>query len=328
MLNLFRNNSIFAIIFAFFFLVLLRLSPFFQTITADLNINAPLAQFLFSWFQSFPDYYYFSIVSASLLVFIQAWLVNHITVQHSILEHDSFLPGLVFILLNSLYPAQMFLSPQLMANLFIILMFQRLCYLYEAEKPLYFVLDGGLYLGMAILFNYDTLVYLPFILISVVLMTYFNIRYLLVSIFGILLPLYLLGVAFFLFDNLNELQLIINNSLERTYINDLKIDWIKIIPWLTVTGIVLISGVSLQSNYFKNKVKTRRILFTVALFILVSFVIVVIEDHNVVYALSYLTVPTSIIMANYFLSKKLFYLKEILFVSLIIMATFYQYIIH
>ncbi len=328
MLNLFRNNNIFALIFALLFLVLLRLSPFLQTLPIDLNTNAPLAQFLFDWFKTFDDYYYFSIISASVLVFAQAWLLNHIVVQHSILVTDTFLPGILFIVLNSLYPAQMFLSPQLIANLFILFMFQRLCFLYEAEKPLYFVLDGGLYLGMAVLLNYDTLVYLPFILISVVLMTYFNIRYLLVSVFGILLPLYLLGVTFFMFDSLNELQIIVNNSLQRQYINELSINWSKIFPWIIVAAVVLISGISLQANYFKNKVKTRRILFTVALFIVISFAIVVIEDHNIVFALCYLTVPTSIVMANYFISKKLFYLKETVFFSLIIASVLYQYIIH
>jgi hypothetical protein len=125
----------------------------------DLNINAPLAQVTFNWITTFDNYYYFSAVSASFFVFLEAWLVNHIVAKHSILNKDSFLPALFFVLLNSLYPQQLFLSPQLIGNLFVIFMFYRLCNLYEAERPLYIVLDGGLYLGLAVLFNYDTLVY-------------------------------------------------------------------------------------------------------------------------------------------------------------------------
>ena len=289
--------------------------PFLRIIPIDLNINAPLAQFIFNWVSTFEDYYFFSAVSASFLVLLQAWMVNHLVVKHTILMKDSFLPALLFVLINSFYPQQMFLSPQLIANLFIILMFQRLCNLYESEKPLYIVLDSGLYLGMAVLFNYDTLIYLPFILISVILMTYFNIRFILASFFGLILPIYLLGVLFFMMDNLNDLIIIINNSLNRK------------IPWFLITIIVFASGISLQLNYFKNKVKTRRILITLVLYIVISVLLTLIEDHNVVFAVCYLSVPVSIIMANYFMSKKLVILKEILFLSLVITAVIFQYFI-
>jgi hypothetical protein len=301
--------------------------PFLQVIPIDLNINAPLAQFIFNWVSTFDDYYYFSAVSASILVVLQAWMVNHLVVKHSILLKDSFLPALLFVLLNSFYPQQMFLNPQLIANLFIILMFQRLCNLYESEKPLYIVLDSGLYLGMAVLFNYDTLIYLPFILISVILMTYFNIRFILASFFGLILPIYLLGVLFFMMDNLNDLIIIINNSLNRNYLNSISINWNKIIPWFLITVIVFASGISLQLNYFKNKVKTRRILITLVLYIVISVLLTLIEDHNVVFAVCYLSVPVSIIMANYFMSKRLIILKEILFFSLVVAAVLYQYFI-
>lgn len=327
MLNLFRNNSIFAFVFLIVFTVLIRLMPFLRIIPIDLNINAPLAQFIFNWVSTFEDYYFFSAVSASFLVLLQAWMVNHLVVKNTILMKDSFLPALLFVLINSFYPQQMFLSPQLIANLFIILMFQRLCNLYESEKPLYIVLDSGLYLGMAVLFNYDTLIYLPFILISVILMTYFNIRFILASFFGLILPIYLLGVLFFMMDNLNDLIIIINNSLNRNYLNSISINWNKIIPWFLITIIVFASGISLQLNYFKNKVKTRRILITLVLYIVISVLLTLIEDHNVVFAICYLSVPVSIIMANYFMSKKLVILKEILFLSLVITAVIFQYFI-
>ncbi|MFA9212847.1 MAG: DUF6427 family protein [Candidatus Methylacidiphilales bacterium] len=327
MLNLFRNNNIFSFVFIIVFAILIRLLPFLVNVPFDLNINAPLAQVTFNWITTFDDYYYFSAVSATIFVLLQAYLVNHIVTKNSILNKDSFLPGLFFVLLNSLYPQQLFLSPQLIGNLFIILMFQRLCNLYQSEKPLYIVLDSGLYLGLSILFNYDTLVYLPFILISVVLMTYFNIRFLLASIFGILLPVYLLGVIFFLNDNLNDLILIVNQSLKRAYLNQININWIKLIPWLLVSIIVLVSGISLQANYFKNKVKNRRILFTIALFIAISILLVLIEDQNIIFGICYLSVPVSIITANYFLSNKRAILKETLFAVLIALAITYQYFI-
>ncbi len=327
MLNLFRNNSIFALLFLIVFTVLIRISPFLITLPIDLNINAPLAQILFEWITTFEDYYYFSVVSASFFVVLQAWLLNHLVVKHSILRKDSFLPALFFVLLNSFYKEQLFLNPQLIANLFIILMFERLCNLYESEKPLYVVLDSGLFLGLAILFNYDTLIYLPLILISVVIITYFNIRFLLASIFGILLPIYLVGVVFYMFDSLNDLLIIIEISVKRNYINQITFNWIKLLPWFLITGITLVSAVLLQAEYFKSKVKTRRIIFTVVIFIIISVLIILIENHNLVYAVCYLSIPLSIIIANYFMNKRFVILKEILFLLLVSACVLYQYFI-
>src|ERR1041384_8297882 len=82
---------------------LLRLTPYFIHINPELNINAPLAQFLFKWILGFEKSYYFSITAASILVFIQALQLNYITSRHGILYKDTMLPGLLYVIINSLY---------------------------------------------------------------------------------------------------------------------------------------------------------------------------------------------------------------------------------
>ena len=325
MLSLFRQNNIFAAAALFLFTIVIRLSPFFSPIHVDLNINAPLAQFIFNRVQNFDSYYFFSIIAASLLVFIQAWLINYITSEHGILYNDSFLPGLIFVTLNSLYPDQMLLTPQLLANTFIILLFQRLCRLYESEKPLYIVLDSGLYLGLASMFNYDLLVYLPFILISVIVMTSFNLRYLAVAVLGILIPIYFTAIIFFLRDNFNELLLMLEKSFNRQYVPNLKINFSQVFPWLILAPIVLFSTINMQLKYFKNRVKTRRILLDIGLMFLFSLLVVSIEDRNFIFAVTYLSVPLSIVVAYYFLSPKHLILKEIFYLLLVASAIYYQY---
>jgi hypothetical protein len=82
LLNLFRNNSIFSLLFLIVFTILIRISPFLINLPIDLNINAPLAQILFEWITTFEDYYYFSVVSASFFVVLQAWLLNHLVIKN------------------------------------------------------------------------------------------------------------------------------------------------------------------------------------------------------------------------------------------------------
>lgn len=325
MLNLFRNNTLFSITGLVLITVLLRLSSFFITHHADLNIDAPLAQFVFGFISATGDDYYFSVISATILILAQALLLNYITSAHGILYKDSLLPALLYVVLNSLYPEQLFLTPQLIANTFILLLFQRLCHLYESHNPLYIVLDAGLYLGIAVLFNYDLLIYLPFILISVIIMTSFNLRYLIVAIVGMILPVYFTGVLFFLTDHFNDLKQILERSFERHYFTHLTIDPYKLAPWIILAPVFIVASFALQQNFFKNRVKTRRLLLDVSLLFVFATLSVIVEDKNFVFSLYFFSIPISIICAYYFISQRLFYLKELFFVMLLLCVVYYQF---
>ena len=287
--------------------------------------TAPLSRIFFHYLSSIDNHILWSLIASGLIVFLQALLLNYIVSQHSILHRDTFLPGLFFILLNSFYPQQAELTPQLISNTFIILLFQRLCFLYESQKPLLLVFDAGLYLGLGILFNYDLLIFLPFILISVVIFTSFNIRYLIISILGILVPLYFTAIMFYLYDDLNELIFYVKQSFEKQLLKTFNTSIIQFIPWAILFPIVFISGFELQQHFFRNKVKTRRIIQSVGLMMLFGIFSLFIENTNFIYAICYLSVPMSIITAYYFISEKRFLLKELIVIGLIALSFYYQF---
>jgi hypothetical protein len=328
LINIFKKNNIFTLLYLIVFLVLIRLTPFFYKIPIVFDAKAPLAQLLFSWLSSLNNYYYISIISASLLVLLQAWLVNYFVSKHAIISTHTYLPAFFFIIFNSIYAEQLLLSPQLISNLFFVLMFGRLCNLYQSEKGLYIVLDASFYLGLAVLFNYDALVFLPFILLSVLIVTSFSLRFILITIFGVIMPVYFLGVVFYLTDHLNNLLIIFQNSLNRTYIDSISINWTKVIPWILITLLVLISSFKLQADYFKNTVKNRRILLIIMLFVLFACILLLIDNNNIIYSLSYLTIPFSMVISYFFISKKLKLVKEIAVFLLISLAIFFQFIIY
>ncbi len=287
--------------------------------------TAPLSRIFFHYLSSIDNHILWSLIASGLIVFLQALLLNYIVSQHSILHRDTFLPGLFFILLNSFYPQQAELTPQLISNTFIILLFQRLCFLYESQKPLLLVFDAGMYLGLGILFNYDLLIFLPFILISVVIFTSFNIRYLIISILGILVPLYFTAIMFYLYDDLNELIFYVKQSFEKQLLKTFNTSIIQFIPWAILFPIVFISGFELQQHFFRNKVKTRRIIQSVGLMMLFGIFSLFIENTNFIYAICYLSVPMSIITAYYFISEKRFLLKELIVIGLIALSFYYQF---
>ncbi|MES2781105.1 MAG: hypothetical protein V4651_14525 [Bacteroidota bacterium] len=324
MLNLFRQNTALSALLLVLLALALKLPVFFWPHPYTFIQTAPLANTVFTFLQTFPNYLFLSYVLAAILLISQALFLNYIVVQHGILYRDTFLPGLFFIIANSLYPQQAELTPQLISNTFIILMFQRLCFLYESPNPLLIVLDAGMYLGMALLFNYDVAVFLPFILISVVIFTSFNFRYLILSVLGITIPLYFAAVVFYLNNNLASVIEFTRHSLERTLLKSVFGGYDLLIPAVILLPLIMISAVNLQLNFFRNKVKTRRILQSVVLLFLFGALGLVIENTHFIYALFYLSIPLSIVIAYYFISDKRFLLKEIVFFVLLGLCVYYN----
>jgi hypothetical protein len=324
LLNLFRQNTFFSALLLVLVALLLKIPVLINPHSYAFIQTAPLANTVFSYVHSLPNFLLVSYVIAFVFLIIQAISINYIVVQHGILYKDTFLPGLFFILLNSLYPQQAELSPQLISNTFIILMFQRLCFLYESPNPLLIVLDAGMYLGTALLFNYDVAIFLPYILISVIVFTSFNFRYLILSIIGICIPLYFAATVFYMNNQWDTVLTFTRQSFQRTLLTSVVGDYYIFIPLLVLLPIVLISSLNLQLNFFRNKVKTRRILQSVALMFVFGALGLVIENTNFIYALFYLSVPLCIVIAYYFISPTKIWFKELLFFALIGLSLFYN----
>lgn len=304
--------------------LLFRLPAFLEVPMYEFNQNAPFARLTFTFLQALPNPYFWCLIIATALVFMQAVFINYIVASHGVLHKNTFLPGLFYLLFNSLFFVQNQLTPQLISSTFLLLLFQRLCYLYESPNPLLVVLDAGLYLGAGILFNYDLLLYLPFILISVIIFTSFNIRYLIISLLGILIPLYFTAVFFYTTNRFDELIGYILQSFESKYLKPIETNWIRLIPWIIILPITVSSIFALQQNFFRNKVKTRRIIQSIYLMLLFGVVGLFFENNNYMYAITYLAVPLSVVVAYYFISEKRFWLKELFFATIVVLVFYYQ----
>jgi hypothetical protein len=323
-LTLFRQNTLLAGIIIVVLTFMLRIPTFLAPQPYEYIQTAPFPKLIFPFLQGLPDSFFWSVIINAFFVGMQAVLLNYIISSHGVLHRDSALPGLFFVLINSLYPLQMQVTPQLISNTLLLLLFQRLCYLYESANPLLIIFDAGMCLGIGVLFNYDMSLFLPFILISVVIFTSFNLRYLIISLIGILVPLYFTFSFFYLSGSLNDWIHTVIDSFYKTRLKAISGSYLMIIPLLILGPIAIISGFELQSNFFRNKVKTRRILQAVGLMILFGILGLFLDNTNFIYSISYLSVPAAIIIAYYFISTKRWLLKELLLFALIGLCFFYQ----
>lgn len=312
MLKIFKQNNIFSAITLLLVTLLVRIYPAFNFYTPTINVNAPVARLVFNFIPQLESYDVISVLTASILIYIQALLINYIGSQHNLLHKNSMLPGLFFILLNSIYKEQLYLSPQIISNTFFIWLIYRICFLYEFHKPLLLVFDCGFLLGLAALFNYDMAIYLPFILLAIVTITSFNLRYFFVAILGMLVPLYFLGVIFYLADNFLVFKTSIVDSLTKTYFNTIGFNYIQNLPWFLIIPILLLSLLRIQANYYKNKVKTRRLQLMLIILMAFSILLLFAENAFFGYAVCYIAIPISYFLGNYFLSDKRMVYRELL----------------
>lgn len=325
MIRIFQQNNLFAALVLLLVVFGLRLYPVLNIYTPDFNTNAPLADLLFKYLYSLPSYEIISIVSSGILLYLQALMVNYLGNRHQILYKYSMLPALFFVVLNSIYKDQLYLTPHQVSNTFIILMAYRLCFLYDYEKPTLPVFDCGALLGLAILFNYDLVFLLPFILIAITTITSFNFRYLFVALLGIFVPIYFLAAIFFMVNKFDMIMLSVNASFAKTYLKAFDLNVQQNLPWIIIFPTSVLSVIRLQYNFFKNNVKSRRLLFMMAQLLIFGTLTLFAEDAFYGFAICYGAIAGSFSIAYYFIGEKRPLLKEFLFwllIALVITAHF------
>lgn len=327
MLLFFRTNTILNYVALFIFTALIRCTVFWLHPHAELSINAPLAQFIFTDSGIVHWSLLANYLVTSLLIFLQALWLNLITTRHNFLPSYSTIPGLLFVTINSMYPEQMILTPQLFSNFFILILFQRLCYLYEAPRPLYLALEAGFYLGLALLFNYNLIFYLFFIIVAVITMTSFNLRFITVSIIGLFLPLYFTTIFFYLANRLNDFTILVKDSFSGSLFHFGNIRFELLYPWIFIVLLVIISVLRIQNRLFSNSVKTRRILIMNTVLLFISLPVVFSEAKNSIFNLTYFSIPTAIVIAHYFSDSGRLRLKNILFLILFIISVGFSFFV-
>jgi len=326
MLNLFRQNTFTSGLLVVLIALLIRIPSFLHPKVNELVYDAFLSNILFDFIKKFSNPALLAQIIATILIAGQAVLVNFTVSRHNILYKDTFLPGLCFIILNSLFPEQDFLTSHLIANTFLVLVFLRLCNLYESPKPLLLVLDSGILLGTGILFNYSLLIFLPFILISVVVFTSFNLRYIIVSLIGILLPVYFVLIFFYTTDRLHEMVEIGKESVMQLQLKPIASGYLTFAPWVLLLPMLLAGTFGLQQNFFRNKVKTRRIIQTILVFGLIAAISLFTTNGGIIAALVFFSIPVSIVIGYFLINTKRFWLKELIVLCLIAFGVYLRLI--
>jgi len=160
-----------------------------------------------------------SLVASTLLVFIIAWSISRFNFQFSLIKTRTNLPFIVPIILFSLHPYFLEMSPDLIAVTFIFWALSPLLSSYQQHEPQLFAFKSAILLSTASLFQLYAILLIPFWWKGEFLMRGFKIRSFIASLLGVLLIVWSVFAVFLFLDKLPELAapfaFLINNSLQE-----------------------------------------------------------------------------------------------------------------
>jgi len=308
LLSLFRKNLFINIILLLVFA--LGLQTYFL-------INPDLTRFTIAPIFEIPtlESNRFLILLTIVLIVAQALLISRMVTLHRLSRALSLIPGAVFILFISSILEPFAFHYILLANLFFVLSLGSLFKIYKKYKPISTLFNAGFFLGLATIIYFPYVIFIAAMLIGLYNLRSFNFKESLQVLIGFLSSIFLVGLLFYYFDNLELYQAYFFNSFSVPII-DLT-DYISLTkPLLAIGTILILVGFQHVLRKKKKFDAIRKIELTYSLFLLailsVFLTTELTEQHLVL-----ISVPMSIIGGLVLESKDYLYIKEFIFLLLV-----------
>ena len=158
---LFQRNHIISSIFLLVYTFAIRSFSFFDTPVLTFQGNGILSDFLFE--RIFTSEFV-SDLFACLLIFFQAVYLNRLVITNRLSNTLTQLPGMVYILLSSIIPEMLHLTPVLLAQTFFLIALHYMFVLYKAPTYSRELFNAAFAIGIASLFYSSFVGYFPLLL--------------------------------------------------------------------------------------------------------------------------------------------------------------------
>lgn len=219
-----------------------------------------------------PDFFYG--IAAFLLIYVQATLLNRITIDQKMLPKPNYLPGMAYVLLSSLFIEWNHFSAPLIANTLLILMFYRMINLYNTNKPLAVIFNMGVMMGLVTLLYQPAIIYVLMMPFTLFIMRPFRVREWVTGFLGLTTPYYFLALE----------PLFTNRWSWKHLVPSIVIDF-PAMPssiYITVSIILLvlpfiIGGYFVQSNLNKMLIQIRKGWSLLLLFLIMCVFIILVN---------------------------------------------------
>jgi hypothetical protein len=221
-----------------------RIAPVSVMNDAGLPFNS-----LFGAVQSQP---FWSAVAATILVYVQALLLNNVADSFRLMHDRNWLPGMAYVLVVSLLPDFQFLSAPLVATTALILAINSVFKTYKSAKSAVLVFDAGFWIAVASLFYPKALLLTVAMFISIGVMRSWNVRDQIAFLTGVFIPNFLGWLWYFWADMGSVFRSVHFGHLVQLYRFDVAFDTNMLIRCI-LTGTLLFFALINFGTFSRNK---------------------------------------------------------------------------
>lgn len=257
---------------------------------------------------------WFNLVSSAFLVFLQSSIVVSILNYFRVEEFKGFLAAWLYVVLLHLFPAFVFLSPELIAITFILLALRSFVYIDESKSKLEPIVTAGLLLSIAAGFWLPSIFFLPLAIFAMAKENLLSLK----TLMSLLLAFSMVFIYSYAYLYLTDKPLKLINGLQ---LNQFEFHFYKKQDLLSFTILVVITLFSLPSimTFLNKLLKKPKIFFqTLLAYVICFFVLILFQNQNKVTILIVLAFPVSIILAIYFNRFKRIFLAEAIHLVLLL----------
>ena len=164
MLKLFNTNNPFILIFFLIIGIAFWFNSFLNpVIIFHPFITTPFYNVLYSIFSINYSLKLISVIIAFIVLCIEAVILNSIITQNKLLAKTTYLPILIYLILMSSVSTPLTFSPVLISNLFLLISFQKIFYIYDKEEPFAQIFNIGFLTSIASLFYFPSIYFITVI---------------------------------------------------------------------------------------------------------------------------------------------------------------------
>jgi hypothetical protein len=258
------------------------------------------------------------VIAGYLLVTFSAHIFNRLVSHHDIVQKNSSLAGVIFVIFMSYYPGLLTLTPGNISVFFLLLILFQLMISYNREEPYDLIYTAGFITAVGTLFYFPFIFFYGFILISFIFFRSANWREWVSSLLGLATPFMFLSVYYFWFDKLTNKVTLYLSSIDLQH----QITALRSPAWIVLTSLLVVFFLfSLTKGYRKMTEKTieiRRKTLLLNWILIFTLVSVPFSSGFLIYHIQLLFIPFSTIIALYLLQLKKFFWQELFMMLLLL----------
>lgn len=327
MLLLFRNNQFTTAFPLALYVGLTHLGALLGKVAPHASSDVETGVLYRAWFSWLEEdgLAFWSATGAAALVFVQALMVNKLADDFRLLGDRNWLPGLFYALTAACLPDFLYLSPPLVAATFVPMILRRIFKAYKQPKATALVFDAAFWATVASLFYPPAIFLLIAVYFSFGIVRSYSLRERIVSLTGVLTPVFLAWLWYFWTDRGGEFWQIQFGSLFQYFDFNFAFLSEKMLQTLLVSAFLVTAVFSFGTYTFRKAIEVQKFVGVLYWFLFVALLAILLQKEPRAAHFMLLTPSLGIFMAMSFSAFRTRFYPEIFHLALLGLTLLIQF---